>query len=60
MDMGDDEMADYQTMYIRLFNRVTDVIEELQQVQKDTEQLYLESAREPLMLNTENKKQAGR
>ncbi|MCI1965260.1 MAG: hypothetical protein LKJ17_03910 [Oscillospiraceae bacterium] len=53
-------MADYQTMYIRLFNRVTDVIEELQQVQKDTEQLYLESAREPLMLNTENKKQAGR
>ncbi|WP_164919094.1 MULTISPECIES: hypothetical protein [Acutalibacteraceae] len=53
-------MADYQKMYVRLFNEVTDVIEELRQAQRDTEQLYLNSAgSEPLMLNTGNKKQAG-
>ncbi len=42
-------------MYLRLFNWVTDVIEELQQAQRDTEQLYLESAAfEPLVLDKEN------
>lgn len=30
-------MADYQQMYLKLFNKVTDVIEELQQVQRETE-----------------------
>lgn len=35
------EMADYQQMYLRLFNKVTDVIEELQQMQRETEELYI-------------------
>lgn len=54
------EMADYQKMYIRLFNEVTDVIEELRQAQRDTEQLYLDSAGpELLVVNKANKKQTG-
>lgn len=53
-------MADYQKMYVRLFNRVTDAIEELQQAQRDTEQLYLESAGpELLVVNKANQKQTG-
>lgn len=35
-------MADYQKMYLKLFNKVTDVIEELQQVQRETEELYIQ------------------
>lgn len=53
-------MADYQKMYVRLFNKVTDVIEALQQVQKDTEQLYVESGAAPLALYTEDRRQAER
>lgn len=54
------KMADYQKMYVRLFNKVTDVIEELQQAQRDTEQLYLESSGcEPLVLNPEEEKRTG-
>lgn len=37
-------MPDYQKMYVRLFNKVTDAIVELQQAQRDMEQLYMESA----------------
>ena len=53
-------MPDYQKMYLGLFNKVTNVIEELQQAQRDTEQLYLESSdAEPLVLETEDKERAG-
>ena len=46
-------------MYLGLFNKVTNVIEELQQAQRDTEQLYLESSGpEPLVLETEDKEKA--
>lgn len=43
-------MADYQSMYIKLFNKVTDVILELQQVQRDTEQQFVESNEENLLV----------
>jgi hypothetical protein len=36
-------MPDYQKMYMNLFNKVTDVIAELQEVQRQTENLYIES-----------------
>jgi hypothetical protein len=36
-------MADYKKMYSILFNKITDLIEELQEVQKQTEALYLGS-----------------
>ncbi len=34
-------MPDYKTMYLTLFNRVTDVILELQRAQRETERLYI-------------------
>jgi hypothetical protein len=43
-------MPDYQKMYIRLFNKVTDVIAELQQIQRDTEQFYIKNADTELFL----------
>lgn len=38
------EMADYQQMYLKLFNKLTDMIEELQQVQRETEELYIKGS----------------
>ena len=36
-------MADYKEMYYALFNKITDVIEELQKIQQLTEEMYIES-----------------
>lgn len=36
-------MVDYKEMYTILFNKVTDIIEELKQVQCQTEELYIQS-----------------
>ena len=36
-------MPDYKTMYTKLFNIITDVIEQLQKAQRETENLYIES-----------------
>ena len=40
---GVKKLADYKKMYTILFNKITDVIEELQEVQKETEDLYIDS-----------------
>lgn len=34
-------MPDYKEMYYALFNKITDVIEELKQIQQLTEEMYL-------------------
>lgn len=34
-------MADFEAMYYALFNRVSDVIEDLQKIQQDTEELFI-------------------
>jgi hypothetical protein len=36
-------MADYKKMYLTLFNEVTDTISKLQEAQKKTEQIYIET-----------------
>lgn len=36
-------MADYQAMYTALFRKVTTIIEELQNVQRETEEIYISS-----------------
>jgi phosphohistidine phosphatase SixA len=36
-------MADYQHMYSVLFNKITDVIEQLQELQNRTEELFVHS-----------------
>ncbi len=35
-------MENYKMMYTKLFNKVTDIIEELQAVQQETEDLYMQ------------------
>lgn len=35
-------MADYKKMYFELFNKITDVIEELKEIQCKTEAIYME------------------
>ncbi len=37
-------MPDYETMYKKLFNSVTDAIEMLQEAQKKAEEKYIESS----------------
>lgn len=39
--MGDVGMADYRKMYLTLFNKITDVIEELEEVQQMAEEMYI-------------------
>lgn len=35
------DMADYEKMYYKLFNKITDIIKELEDVQKETEEMYI-------------------
>ena len=43
-------MADYKRMYTTLFNRVTDIIEALQQAQREAEEIYIESPEPEILL----------
>ena len=36
-------MADYKELYYQLFNRVTEVIEQLKEVQIEMEEMYIKS-----------------
>ncbi|AFM39430.1 hypothetical protein Desaci_0362 [Desulfosporosinus acidiphilus SJ4] len=36
-------MVNYKEMYSILFNKMTDIIEEIQQTQRQTEEMYLNS-----------------
>ena len=38
-------MPDYKTMYAKLFNAITDATEILQQAQRETEEMYIESGK---------------
>ncbi len=43
-------MADYRKMYLKLFNEITNVIDELQEVQRQTELMYMESSDAEIVL----------
>ncbi|AFV03475.1 hypothetical protein UNSWDHB_299 [Dehalobacter sp. UNSWDHB] len=43
-------MADYKRMYTELFNKVTVIIEQLQEIQQQTEQMYIESPEPKIFL----------
>lgn len=43
-------MPDYQKMYLTLFNKISDTIEELRQAQAETEELYLDGTEANLHL----------
>ena len=36
-------MSDYKDLYYKLFNRITDIIEELKELQVQTEEMYINS-----------------
>lgn len=36
-------MINYSEMYHILFNKITDIIEELQEIQRQTEEMYIQS-----------------
>jgi len=48
------DMADYQKMYAKLFNKVSDVICELQDIQRETEEIYINSG-EPTLIVLDSK-----
>ena len=52
-------MADYKAMYYKLFNKVSDVICDLQEIQQLCEEMYIETEEENLtkfrLANKENK-----
>ena len=37
-------MPDYKKLYHKMFNKVTDIIEELKELQIETEEVYMETA----------------
>ena len=39
-------MPDYAKLYAHLFNRITDVIEELKKIQLESEEMFMESRNE--------------
>jgi hypothetical protein len=41
-------MADYQKMYHSLFNDVTDTIHKLQESQRKTEEIYMQTDKNPV------------
>ena len=41
---GDKAMADYKSLYYQLFNKITDVIEELKEVQQQAEEVYINTS----------------
>ena len=41
-------MADYKSMYYKLFNEVTDTIERLQKIQQECEELFIKSEEDNL------------
>lgn len=43
-------MADYKKMYTTLFNRITQMIEDLEEIQQQTEEMYIEEEDPPLEL----------
>ncbi len=36
-------MSNYKKMYYRLFNRISDVIDELKEIQQETEEMFIEN-----------------
>ena len=39
-------MADYKQMYFKLFNKLTDICEEIKQIQAEAEEIFLETEEE--------------
>lgn len=49
-------MSDYQKMYMILFNKITDVIEELQEIQKEAEEIFIRDSDNIIILKDKKEK----
>lgn len=47
-------MPDYKTMYLQLFNKVTNAINILQQGQQEGEKAFVDSEDEPILFPVDN------
>lgn len=43
-------MADYKSMYFLLFNQISDIITQLENIQKQAEEMYVESEKASLLI----------
>lgn len=43
-------MEDYKKMYLTLFNKITDLIEQLKEIQREVEEAYIDSEPRKLVL----------
>lgn len=51
-------MSDYKKMYYILFNKITDIVDELQAVQRQTEEIYISGEEQIIELSiVENEKE---
>lgn len=51
-------MADYQKMYLTLFNKITDTIKNLEEIQQLTEEMYISEEQPKISLSPQNTQQA--
>ena len=51
-------MTDYKELYHLLFNKITDIVDELQQIQRMAEELYVESELDRELDETEQNKKS--
>ena len=47
-------MSEYKDLYFKLFNRVTDIIEELKELQAEAEDMYLSCERDENNITSKN------
>ena len=50
-------MPSHKRMYIKLFNKITDVIEELKEAQQETEKMYIGKEKEEVKRESKGKKE---
>ncbi|MDY4783776.1 hypothetical protein [Pygmaiobacter massiliensis] len=48
-------MADYKKMYTTLFNKITQMIDDLEEIQQQTEEMYIEEEDPPLEIAQNSK-----
>ena len=47
-------MSEYKDLYFKLFNRITDIIEELKELQAEAEDMYLSCERDENNITSKN------
>lgn len=47
-------MPNYKKMYYKLFNKITNVIDELQEIQRETQEMYTTCSKAKIVLLNDN------